>query len=345
MKQKYCIYDNENNLITIYYENDTNVITYMYSPDGKRLRKYENGVGRKYFYEDDNVLTEYDTNTTVQTRYTNNLKIDDIISAKRNGISEWYHKDALGSVINLTLNSQTVSQSYKYDVFGTITEQNGTSQNEMTYTGRRLDKLSGLYYYRSRYYNSSLGRWTQKDKAGFVDGPNLYLYVKSNPIIFVDPFGKKKSCEDPSEISSGRFSKLGGPYFLVIPGIDAATEGIFPAILEGVLKYYSLSWGSVINPPLSVKGGVGLEIIIEYRNEEQFRSCRENSGSCSYIEKHKRKMCHEKVVKHVPIHGSNGRWFDAADQGQEYYLGSSDQVETCEDFDMDNEWDEWIRED
>jgi RHS repeat-associated protein len=204
---KYCIYDNENNLITIYYANDTNVITYMYSPDGKRLRKYENGVGRKYFYEGYNVLTEYDTNTTVQVRYTNNLKIDDIISAKRSGISEWYHKDALGSVINLTLNSQTISQSYKYDVFGTIIEQSGTSQNEMTYTGRRLDKLSGLYYYRSRYYNSAFGRFTQKDKYYeelLIDEKAdeekirnilpLYVYVRNNAVRYKDYFGYAAAC-------------------------------------------------------------------------------------------------------------------------------------------------------
>jgi RHS repeat-associated protein len=181
-------YDYENNLITV--DNDSDVITYIYSPDGKRLRKYVNGVGVKYFYEGDNVLTEYDTNTTVQVRYTNNLQIDDIISAERNSVSEWYHKDALGSVTDLTDNNEDTTISYVYNEFGTITSTSGSSENQMTYTGRRYDKEAGLYYYRSRYYNSMTGRFTQKDKAGFVDGPNLYIYVKNNSINFGDPSGK-----------------------------------------------------------------------------------------------------------------------------------------------------------
>ena len=74
----YYSYDFENNMIGISAVNDTNIISYIYSPDGKRLKRYLNGVGTKYFYDADDVITEYDTNTTVQVRYTNNLGIDDM---------------------------------------------------------------------------------------------------------------------------------------------------------------------------------------------------------------------------------------------------------------------------
>jgi hypothetical protein len=42
---------------------------------------------------------------------------------------------------------------------------------------------------RARYYDASTGRFISEDPAGFVDGPNLYVYAGNNPIINVDPNG------------------------------------------------------------------------------------------------------------------------------------------------------------
>jgi hypothetical protein len=38
-------------------------------------------------------------------------------------------------------------------------------------------------------YSPTLGRWMQMDPAGYVDGANIYEFVKSNPIVGVDPSG------------------------------------------------------------------------------------------------------------------------------------------------------------
>jgi hypothetical protein len=38
-------------------------------------------------------------------------------------------------------------------------------------------------------YSPTLGRWAQTDPEGYVDSENLYLYVASNPVNHVDPFG------------------------------------------------------------------------------------------------------------------------------------------------------------
>ncbi|WP_445181163.1 RHS repeat domain-containing protein [Pseudomonas sp. McL0111] len=53
------------------------------------------------------------------------------------------------------------------------------------YGGKELDR-SGFYYYGERYYAPWLGRWTQPDKHGVVDGLNLYCMTGNNPINFVD---------------------------------------------------------------------------------------------------------------------------------------------------------------
>ncbi|HEX9062336.1 MAG TPA: RHS repeat-associated core domain-containing protein, partial [Clostridia bacterium] len=48
---------------------------------------------------------------------------------------------------------------------------------------------TGLYYYRARYYDANVGRFTQRDPIGFKGGINLYAALKNNPINFKDPKG------------------------------------------------------------------------------------------------------------------------------------------------------------
>jgi len=91
--------------------------------------------------------------------------------------------------------------------------------NNYTYTGREQDRDSRFYYYRTRYYNSRIGRFTSVDKLirerksiypGFQVLQNKirfqysllppYQYVKNNPVNLKDPEGlysiyiDEKSC-------------------------------------------------------------------------------------------------------------------------------------------------------
>ncbi len=49
-----------------------------------------------------------------------------------------------------------------------------------------------LCHVRHRAYHADLGRFLQRDPAGYADGPNLYEYVAGEPVVFVDPFGLEK---------------------------------------------------------------------------------------------------------------------------------------------------------
>ncbi|WP_342227216.1 RHS repeat domain-containing protein [Rickettsiella endosymbiont of Rhagonycha lignosa] len=59
------------------------------------------------------------------------------------------------------------------------------------YSGKERD-LTGLYYYGSRYYLSTEGRWLSPDPAGTGDGLNLYGMVANNPILYTDADGQAK---------------------------------------------------------------------------------------------------------------------------------------------------------
>jgi RHS repeat-associated protein len=65
------------------------------------------------------------------------------------------------------------------------------SARRYRYCGKERDEETGLYYYGARYYAPWLGRWTSPDPAGMVDGPNLYVYARDNPIVFTDPSGRQ----------------------------------------------------------------------------------------------------------------------------------------------------------
>ncbi|MCK5862692.1 MAG: RHS repeat-associated core domain-containing protein, partial [Candidatus Hydrogenedentes bacterium] len=57
------------------------------------------------------------------------------------------------------------------------------------FTGKPYDAEIDAYYFPFRYYNPFIARWGTPDPAGLIDGPNVYGYVKGNPVNNYDPLG------------------------------------------------------------------------------------------------------------------------------------------------------------
>ena len=91
---------------------------------------------------------------------------------------------------------------------GTITVEE-TVPNRLRYNGQMADGLTGLYYLRARYYNASLGRFTQEDVI-YNDGLNLYAYCGSNPVMYEDPSGYAKKAEKQKICGSKENGSLSG---------------------------------------------------------------------------------------------------------------------------------------
>ena len=110
--------------------------------------------------------------------------------------------------------SFAVTAAYEYDAFGGLVSGTGgeADSNAFRYNGQYTDEETGLIYLRNRYYDPSIGRFTQEDTywnpgnmiygdQQFEDGEikipdyyaivqsaNLYVYCANDPVNGIDPF-------------------------------------------------------------------------------------------------------------------------------------------------------------
>ncbi|MCG2680389.1 MAG: hypothetical protein L6455_10555 [Kiritimatiellae bacterium] len=228
-------YDYQNLLSKISYP-DGEINTFQNCRCGTfRLQKVDSQGLRNYLYdkENDSPIFECDGNYHPLIRYTKGVKIDELISRKTytdNGTPRtvYYLYDGLGSVMALTDEQGNVVASYKYAPFGEILSAEGpeAAHNPFTYTGREYDRDSGLYYFRARYMDPRVGRFTSVDPLIRQAGGNgqsmqyfpsvdcitcgggiravlpvpavsytpmyghSYVYVRNNPINYIYPRGE-----------------------------------------------------------------------------------------------------------------------------------------------------------
>ena len=176
---------------------------------------------RKYAYNGDNITFDFDGNNQLLARHTHSpLMPDDILSSEisSDGVSAgmaqnsgevFYLKDALGSVSTILNSSGGVLQKYDYSVYGkefSIKDGSGVDitaaplvATSFSYTGREYEPELGIYYYRARYYDPSIGRFLQQDpgaKMSAITIVNRFAYVGNNPAKFSDPTGRIFGIDD-----------------------------------------------------------------------------------------------------------------------------------------------------
>jgi len=192
-------YDAENRLTQVQEfaaGNPTAITTssYRYDGLGRRIEKVANGQTKRYIYDGEDILLEYDGSNVLQARYTHGPGIDEPIAVTKGATTFFYHQDGLGSVTDLTDSAGATAKSYSYDAYGNILDSPGTVDQPYTYTGRELDQETGLSYYRARTYDSAVGRFIQKDPIGLRGGLNVYEYTQSSPTNLSDPLGNCPWC-------------------------------------------------------------------------------------------------------------------------------------------------------
>ena len=99
-----------------------------------------------------------------------------------------FQHDQVMSVVAATQPNGGTQEAFGYWAFGETQATTGTPISRLKYTGRE-DDGTGLYQYRARYYDPSIGRFISEDPKGFAAGANFYAYVHNNPLNASDPSG------------------------------------------------------------------------------------------------------------------------------------------------------------
>ena len=183
-----------------------------YDAEGLRYAVTENRETTNFVYRNGMPVSELDADKNPVRGY---VLGNEYISQVNGTTFGYYLNDGQGSVRYLTGSDGSIRNHYRYSAFGETITAEETVPNRLRYNGQMADGLTGLYYLRARYYNASLGRFTQEDVI-YNDGLNLYAYCNSNPVMYSDPSGFAKQC-DP-KVGGEKDSKSGGKSYSLLPG-------------------------------------------------------------------------------------------------------------------------------
>ncbi|WP_210415401.1 RHS repeat-associated core domain-containing protein, partial [Leptospira gomenensis] len=145
-----------------------------------------------------------------------------------------------------------------YKPYGEInrSDSGGPDVFRYKYTGQEEDRETGLYYYKSRYYDPMIGRFTQADSIFDASRPNsqdLYMYVEGNPINHTDPSGHS--------VSWGAIAAMALPMF-TLPAIAAAAV-IGAVVATAAILAFTAALGAVsMIAAVAAAGVIGVGIAV-----------------------------------------------------------------------------------
>lgn len=157
---------------------------------GYTLTEYLNDINR----ENTEVLAEYGADEKVRQAYTyGETGVGERISVDKSDESSYYLYDGRSSVTGLLTETASLTNSYIYDPYGTLTSGSADGVNYYGYNGESTNVKTGFQYLRARYYDAENGVFTTEDSdLGTTENPltrNRYAYTTNNPLNYSDPTG------------------------------------------------------------------------------------------------------------------------------------------------------------
>ena len=174
------------------------IIKNKYDPLGFRYKKEVNGETHNYIFDGWSITAETNKYSELKSREVRGYGL---VKKEIDNKQYYYHQNEHGDITHLTNIDEEIENSYQYDVFGNIREQQKNVENVFKYAGEQLNSETQQYYLRARFYNPVIARFTQEDVYR-GDGLNLYVYVVNNPLLWTDPSGYAK-CVQEVEVEPG----------------------------------------------------------------------------------------------------------------------------------------------
>ena len=180
-----------------------------------------NGTITRLLYDGDRLIEEWDANTgNILRRYVHGVGTDEPLvwyegATASDATRRYLHADHQGSIIGWS--DQASTTAYTYGPYG---EPQTWAGSRFRYTGQMAFSDAQVYDYKARAYDPMMGRFLQTDPIGQQDDPNLYAYVKGDPVDRSDPTGmadddNKQPKEAPvctgSRVGCGSAGGVDGP--------------------------------------------------------------------------------------------------------------------------------------
>jgi RHS repeat-associated protein len=213
---KTYVWDCENRLIQVDLPNNE-IVKYCYDGASRRVKREHITPTlddtTTYLYDGWNVLHESNqksqisneqiTTTTNEAKsYVWGLDLSDSLQGAGGVGGLLLTKDALAASINLChhlydangntselfdSNGATVAH-YEYDAFGNgiVVFGDYASSNAYRFSTKPFDAQTAFDYYGVRFYQSSNGRWMNRDPLEDRGGMNLYVLVANDPVSKID---------------------------------------------------------------------------------------------------------------------------------------------------------------
>ena len=181
------------------------VVSYRYNHKNLRIERTDDeGTTRYVFDLAGNIIEEYDAEGLTRYVFRNNKHLAKITP---DGKTYYYGTDNLGSTTVLFDEDGGVVWKGEISAFGDVVLGEWIGEElfdeRVRFTGKDYDEVTGLYYFNARWYDPELGRFTSEDPAR--DGMNWYVYVRNNPLRFIDPTGLEFIDTDPSGRQQGDY--------------------------------------------------------------------------------------------------------------------------------------------
>ncbi len=176
-------YDAENRLVGV---NWGVTATFTYDGDGNRVKGEITGGDTTTYIGNYVEWIEGADYPLVKYYYAGNTRV-----AMRSDSLKFLLGDHLGSTAITTNSSGGFNSEIRYYPWGGVRYTSGSSPTTYQFTGQRIERDLGLYFYNARWYDPQLGRFIQADTIvpGGVQGLDRYAYVGNNPLRYTDPSG------------------------------------------------------------------------------------------------------------------------------------------------------------
>jgi len=166
--------------------------------------------------------------------------------------AKFSYANGRGDVVAQANQGGTVTWTASYEAFGTRKLETGTNADRQRANTKEEDP-TGLLNEGFRYRDLETGTWLSRDPAGFVDGPNLYAYVRCNPWSKFDPLGLWEAVPVPTDASFRQ--KMAATWENVQRGFGALPSELGSGFKQAMSNKAIATTFAVSNAPMAIVGG------------------------------------------------------------------------------------------